>query len=381
VIVCGRPEPFVTMEKMTANSAFQTRRVLVGLAAALALLVGCLVATAPAGARIGTTNPLAARPWGVYTGPADGVYPAWEGAAGTNKALLGKVALRPRVRWFGGWIPRSEIRAKVHDYVVKTQTEADNPNVLIHMAEFRLWPHGGEAGRNIPLTQGDRDAYKAWIDAMARGIGSARTAMVVEPDLAVAFNGWRPSVRFALAKYAAHVFSALPRTSVYIDGAASDWLTVSKAAGMLRAAGIGFGRVRGFALNATHYTSTSSNVQHGRAIAAKLARMGYPGKHFVVNTADTGRPFTWAYYWQHHPNGNFDNAETCQTRSQLHCVTLGIPPTSDVAAPAWHFSDKVDTMARRFCDAFLWYGRPWLTNQASPFNLYRTLQIARTTPY
>jgi endoglucanase len=374
------PDRFVTMDQMIRNHAFRRplRRLAVA-AAAFSTLAACLVTTNPAEARSGTTNPLAGGTWGVYTGPADGVYPAWESATGTTKTLLGKVALRPRVRWFGEWIPRSEIRSKVHDYI--TTTQDGDPNVLVQMAEFRLWPHHGEAGKSIPLTQADRDAYRAWIDAMARGIGSARVAMIVEPDLGVAYNGWRPSVRFALAKYAAHAFAALPRTSVYIDAAASDWLTVDKAASMLRAAGVGYGRVRGFALNATHYTSTSSNIEHGRAIVAKLAKMGYPGKRFVVNTADTGRPFTWAYYWQHHPGGNFNNAEVCATKASTHCVTLGIPPTSNVAAAAWHFSDRVDTMASRFCDAFLWYGRPWLTNQASPYSQYRTLQIARTTPY
>jgi hypothetical protein len=345
------------------------------LAVAALLVTGLLATSEPAGARA-STNPLAGGALGVYTGAADGVYPAWQSAGGTTKRLLGKVALKPRVRWFGSWIRRGDVRGMVHDYIVQTQN--GDPRVLVQMAVFRLWPKG-EGHKSDPLSSADQSAYRAWIDAAARGVGRARVALILEPDLPVAFNGWRPAVRFALTRYAARAFGALPNTSVYIDGGSSDWLTAAKAASLLRASGVRY--ARGFALNATHYTSTSSNITHGRAVTSALARLGLPGKHFVVNTADTGRPFTWPQYWRKHPYGNFDNAETCQNRSERYCVTLGIPPTRDVAASAWHFSATVNRIARTWCDAFLWYGRPWLRNQASPFDLQRTLQIARTTPY
>lgn len=351
-------------------------RIAATLAAASALVLAQLTSAA-APAQAASTNPIAG-PWGVYTGAADGVYPAYQSATGTQKYLLSKVARKARVRWFTSAIARSDIRAKVHDYVVQTQN--GNPNVVVMMAIFRLWPKG-ERNKSIPLSAADQQAYRDWVDAAARGIGSARVALMLEPDLAVAYNGWQPSVRFNLAKYAARTFSALPRTSVYIDGGAADWLTPTKAASMLRAAGVGLPRVRGYALNATHYTSTPSNIVHGRQIASTLATAGITSKHFVVNTADTGQPFTWSQYWSAHPNGSFDNAETCATKSSHRCVTLGAPPTWDVAHSPQQLSPSVRTMALRFCDGYVWLGRPWLTNQASPFNMQRTLQIARTTPF
>ena len=38
-------------------------------------------------------------------------------------------------------------------------------------------------------------------------------------------------------------------------------------------------------------------------------------------------------------------------------------------------------LAERFVDAYLWFGRPWLYNQAAPFLMDRALDLARTTPY
>ena len=37
--------------------------------------------------------------------------------------------------------------------------------------------------------------------------------------------------------------------------------------------------------------------------------------------------------------------------------------------------------ARAHIDGYLWFGRPWLYNQAAPFLLDRALELARTTPY
>jgi hypothetical protein len=321
-------------------------------------------------------NPLAARPWGVYTGPADGVYPAWQRATGPDKELLAKVALRPRVRWFGTWIPAGQIATKVQQYVA--QAQAGDPEVVVPMAIFRLWPHG-EGAKSQPITAAQQRDYRAWIDQAAAGIGAARVAMVLEPDLAVALTGWRPAVRMRLASYAASVFSALPHASVYLDAGDADWLPVDRAVSMLAAAGVA--KVRGFALGATHYGSLSSEVGYGQQLVAALARAGLGTKHFVVDTADNGKPFTWLQYRAAHPHGDFDAAEACRTVAETHCVTLGVPPTWHVTASRWGLSPSLRAAAARSADGYLWFGRPWLYRQAAPFLVDRTLQVARTTPY
>jgi hypothetical protein len=350
-------------------------------AAALPVAVGASPVAArerSAGYPANPTNPLVGQQWGVYKGGQDGVYPAFLAARGANRALLAKVALQPRARWYGSWIATRDIRARVHDEIAAMRQDAHNPNVLLPMALFRQFP-GHERDKGIPWTLADQQAYRDWYAAVARGIGSAHALIILEPDLPVALKGWRPDIRLRLVNYAARTLAALPNTVIYIDAGASDWLTAGQQAALLKAAGVA--RVRGFALDGTHYTPTVDNIRRGRETVAALAKRGIPGKHFVIDTSDNGRGFTFGQYYARHPNGFFPNAEPCQSKADTRCVTLGIPPTWQVANPAWHFSAKVADIAERFVDAFVWYNRPWLTNATWPFDRQRTLQMARTTPY
>ncbi|MBV9832392.1 MAG: glycoside hydrolase family 6 protein [Marmoricola sp.] len=310
------------------------------------------------------SNPLAGGPWGVYTNKYDDVYGPYLKATGTDKALLAKIALRPRVRWFGEWTPTSDIASKIRSYVSVSQH--GNPDTLVQFATFRLWPNGGEAGRNRPMSAAQLNDYKAWYRAVAGAIGTARVAVVLEPDLAMARKGWQPSTRFALTKYAAYVLSRQPRTSVYIDASDADWLKVPDAVAMLKASGITY--ARGFALGATHYWAVSSETTYARSVIASLNAAHITNKHAVIDTADNGKPFTWGQYWKEHPKGDFDNAETCRSTTDTTCDTLGHPPT-------WLTTDPAHV------DGYLWFGRPWLVRQASPFSLTRALQVARTTPF
>jgi hypothetical protein len=306
------------------------------------------------------------------------VYPAFEAASGTERALLAKVALQPRARWYGSWIPTADVASLVHDDIAAEQQQAGNRNVLVPMALFRQFP-GHERDKNIPWTMADRQAYRDWYTAVARGIGDAHALIILEPDLPVALNGWRPDIRFRLVNYAARTLAALPNTVIYLDAGASDWLKPDQQAALLKAAGVA--HVRGFALDGTHYTPTADNIVRGRDTIAALARLGITGKHFVIDTSDNGHGFGYGEYYAKHPNGFFPNAEPCQSRTETKCVTLGIPPTWQVADPAWHFSVKVTTIAKQWVDGFVWYNRPWLTNATWPFDLQRTLQLARTTPF
>jgi len=47
-------------------------------------------------------SPLAGRPWGTYLGRADQTYAPYLAATGTDKQLLGRIALAPTAKWFGG---------------------------------------------------------------------------------------------------------------------------------------------------------------------------------------------------------------------------------------------------------------------------------------
>ena len=136
-------------------------------------------------------------------------------------------------------------------------------------------------------------------------------------------------------------------------------------------------RSGGFALGATHYASNEDEIRYGAKLVGALGASGIKHMHFVINSAENGRPFTYAQY--HGPD--YDNAGVCATRHSRRCVTLGIPPTTNVTSRRWGLSRTARRLAGRYLDAFMWIGRPWLYDQASPFDLQRTLQLARTSPF
>ena len=331
-----------------------------------------------------SADPLAGGPWGVYTGDSDGVWPAYERARGVERQLLAKVALQPRVRWLHSGIGVGELGQKIRSEIA--QEQQGDPDTLVQFAWFRLWPDG-EGRRNRPLSARQQADYRSAVDTAAAAIGDARVAIVLEPDLALtappmqrgAMATADAGVRQSLAAYAAERFSALPRTSVYLDAGDADWLSPDKALDVLENSGIKY--ARGFALGATHYSSVPMNVTYGAGLVSALAQRGYPGKHFVIDTADNGRPFTYPQYYAKHPRGDFNNAEPCASLSEQHCDTLGHAPTWQTDTDDLGLSDEQRQQAAAYVDGYLWFGRPWLVDQAAPFSLQRTLQVARTTPY
>lgn len=316
-----------------------------------------------------TSSPLNGHRWGhsTQTGAADQVYDAYaKAAAGSvQKAELAKLALQPQVRWFGAWQTPDRVGALIRGYINNVQ--AGNPDTLVQLATFNLWPDG-EGAKNVAMTPGQQATYRQWVDTAAAAIGNARVAIVVEPDLGVALKSIDTCTRLALASYSAQVFSRLPNATVYLDASAADWLPAPYAVEMLIRAGVGY--ARGFALGATHYDSVlgpSGNVAYAQTVAAGLAGRGYLDKHAVIDTADTGHPFTWGQYYAANPQGQFDNAPVCHSASEQICWALGSNPTGATADTA-------------NVDAYLWFGRPWLDHQASPFSLDRALWLGAVAP-
>jgi len=378
----GKPVHGAHRAELTIPDGLAGKRLSVQVTGALA---GYVTTTKHSGAtEVERDDPLAGGRWGVYRGPWNGIYPAYEHASGENKTLLGKIALQPRAIWFAANIGTGQIGGDIRQLIADQQQ--GDPDTLVQLAIFRQWPRE-EAGRGTPLSGREQADYRAWIDQAADAIGDARVAMILEPDLGLDAvpndphdkRTADPAARLALVRYAAHRFGELPRTSVYLDASDSDWLSVAKEVPLLEAAGID--DVRGFALGATHYSSVADNIAYGTELADALARAGHPDKHFVIDTADNGRPFTWAQYYAKHPGGDFDNAEPCSSAVETQCDTLGIPPTTDVADPRLHLTAAQSAQAEKHVDAYLWFGRPWLVRQAAPFSLSRSLQVARTTPF
>jgi endoglucanase len=328
------------------------------------------------------TNPLAGRLWGVYHGPQDQVWRPFTRATGRTRSALATIAERPRTKWYGSFVPDNRIRATVSSYV--TSAQAGNPETLAQMAVFRMKPWEGEACTR-PTTPAEAASYRTWVQELAAGIGTAHTLVVMQPDGPFLLCAPDRAAKSELLTWATQTLSALPDTSVYIDAGAADWCENGTAQESFRCAEIlelaGIEYARGFALDSTHYAGPVENIDRGSEILALLAADGYDEKHFIVDTAKSGRPTLWRDMVPATKTDLKNNARTCTTRTMTRCVTLGIPPTPRPADPQWGLPPEQRAVAARSVDGFVWLGRPWLFNQADPFVARRALDMARTTPW
>jgi endoglucanase len=126
-------------------------------------------------------------------------------------------------------------------------------------------------------------AYLSWVSAVAARIGSARVAVIVEPDaIDQTLQGCGSTDRYALLASAVKALKALPRTAVYLDAGSPGWITnTALVASALSASGVA--TADGFAVNVSNFATTAANVAFGNSLSAQLH-----GAHFVIDTSRNG---------------------------------------------------------------------------------------------
>lgn len=91
---------------------------------------------------------------------------------GANAALIERIARQPVGEWIGPDTPEAESRG-----LTQAAGKAGREALLVlHNIPHRdcgQFPRGGAA---------DGDAYRAWLEGVARGIGDRRATVVLEPD-------------------------------------------------------------------------------------------------------------------------------------------------------------------------------------------------------
>lgn len=328
------------------------------------------------------TNPLADRLWGVYDGPQDQVWKPYLESTGTTRDHIARIALRPRTKWYGSYLADAKVYDAVTRYIEASQD--GDPTKLVQMAIFRMKPWEHEACIRASTAE-EKASYRTWIRNLAAAIDDTPTLIVMQPDGPFLFCAPDRPAKRRMLTWATQTLSALPNTSVYIDAGAADWCENSKGndpercAQILKLTGIRY--ARGFALDSTHYTGPAHNIRHGAKIVNILRRDGYGTKHFIIDTAKSGRPMFWADVIPSRRGGLKDDARTCTTPEMTRCVTLGIPPTVKVAKTEWGLVNADRDLARRYVDGFVWFGRPWLYKQADPFVVSRAVTMGTSTPW
>ncbi|MFE9459319.1 glycoside hydrolase family 6 protein [Streptomyces californicus] len=236
-----------------------------------------------------------------------------------NAELIRKIARRPVGEWIGPDSPEGEVRG------VTEAAAADDRDALLVLYNI---PHrdcgqfsrGGAAGG---------DAYRAWVDGVAKGIGDRRATVVLEPDaLLHLVDGCTPrefhEERYGLLKGAIQRLKRQPATRVYLDAGNAGWQSPDALDQPLRRAGIA--EADGFSLNVSNFQTTAASTEFGRKVSEKAG-----GKPFVIDTSRNG-------------NGPYTGGDPAENWCNPPGRALGEPPTTRTG-------DEL-------VDAYLWIKRP-----------------------
>jgi endoglucanase len=238
---------------------------------------------------------------------------AWYATRPADAQEMEKIARGSQADWFGDW--NGDIRAAVDERTSRIAAAGALPLFVAYNIPQR------DCGSYSAGGAGSAEAYRAWIDAFAAGIGARRAVVILEPDGLAGLdclNATDRARRIELLRYAVGVLKALPAVAVYLDAGHARWHSVETMAERLGDAGIAV--ADGFALNVSNFHTTSENADYGSRLSARVGN-----RRFVI---DTSR------------NGAGSNGEWCNPAGRA----LGPGTSAETGHP--------------LVDAFLWIKRP-----------------------
>jgi len=172
----------------------------------------------------------------------------------------------PQAVWFTSGTPKS-VEQDVANTVQRAADKGTVPVVVAYYVPGRdcsQYSAGGAA---------TGDAYKAWIDGFAAGLGTQKVVVILEPDglALMPTDCGQPDTygRVGLINYAAHALLRDPNAAIYLDAGHSAWHAVGDIAKRLVAGGVQ--DVQGFFQNVSNYQFTTNSVQYGTWISSCIA--------------------------------------------------------------------------------------------------------------
>ncbi|MPY59045.1 endoglucanase [Streptomyces spongiae] len=220
--------------------------------------------------------------------------------------IKSRIADRPAAVWFADHTP-STITARVRAVTSGGAALGRVPVVVPYAIPAR--DCGGASQGGAP----DLDAYDAWIDKFAAGLGNDEVIVILEPD-SIAQSDCLSSDqrvdRFASLARAGRVLKAAnPKARVYYDAGHSEWNAPDKQAALLGKAGAASAASSdGVFSNVSNFNRTSAEVAYTRAV---LDALGGPDRlGAVIDTSRNG-------------NGAPADGEWCDPAGRK----VGLPPT------------------------------------------------------
>ncbi|MER7490572.1 glycoside hydrolase family 6 protein [Streptomyces sp. NPDC126497] len=230
-----------------------------------------------------------------------------------------EIARQPVGEWISPEDPEEQARG-----FTEAADEADRTALLV----LYNIPHR-DCGQYSRGGAADGDAYRAFVDAVARGIGDRPATVILEPDAVLHLvDGCTPDEfheeRYDLLKGAVATLKGLKNTKVYLDAGNAGWGDPDQIHEPLKWAGVE--QADGFSVNVSNFYSTEKSIAYGKRLSAEVG-----GKPFVIDTSRNG-------------NGPYTEGAADERWCNPPGRALGETPTTKTADP--------------LVDAYLWIKRP-----------------------
>ncbi|MGW4108585.1 glycoside hydrolase family 6 protein [Streptomyces sp. NPDC004976] len=237
----------------------------------------------------------------------------------TEAEQIRKIAEQPVGEWISPENPEEQVRG-----LTEGAEEADRTALLV----LYNIPHR-DCGQYSQGGAADGDAYRGFVDAVARGIGDRPATVILEPDAVLHLvDGCTPEQfheeRYDLLSGAVAKLKGLKNTKVYLDAGNAGWGNPDQIFDPLKRAGID--QADGFSVNVSNFYSTEDSIGYGKQLSAKVG-----GKPFVIDTSRNG-------------NGPYTEGAPDERWCNPPGRALGETPTVKTADP--------------LVDAYLWIKRP-----------------------
>ncbi|MFG2318214.1 glycoside hydrolase family 6 protein [Streptomyces tendae] len=198
--------------------------------------------------------------------------------------IAARIAGHPAAVWFTDHTPAT-IAARVRAVTSAGAAQGRVPVLVPYAIPDR--DCGGHSEGGAP----GLDAYDAWIDRFAAGLGSDEVIVVLEPDSvaqsACLSAGGRADRFASLARAGRVMKDANPAARVYYDAGHSGWHAPAKQAGWLRQAGAASADSSdGVFSNVSNFHTTADEVAYDRAVLDSLG--GPPSLGAVIDTSRNG---------------------------------------------------------------------------------------------
>ncbi|MFG3041281.1 glycoside hydrolase family 6 protein [Streptomyces sp. NPDC048330] len=180
------------------------------------------------------------------------------------------MALTPQAVWYGDQTP-AEVESQARTVVADAARKGAVPVIALYNVPGRDCANYSGGGASTTAE------YRAWVDAVARGVGGRDAMVVLEPDSLALLpadcgqddaEGTRTTARYTEVKYAVDTLGRLGRTKVYLDTGHPGWHTVNSIVPRLLRAGVG--DATGVFTNASNYRTEADSHWYGTLISACL---------------------------------------------------------------------------------------------------------------